>query len=100
MKKNKKGKVNKKIVWVLTAVLTILAVGQFILSGTLCADEKELDFLERKTAFLERQNLTLEKEIAASSSLLKIREKAIALGFKENIVLADYTSDNSIAYKQ
>jgi hypothetical protein len=90
----------KKITFILVALVVFLGIIQLVLSGNVSAASVEVGSLERQAAILEKDNKLLEEKIARGSSLLEIQKKASRLGFDKPCVLVDYSSGESVALKK
>ena len=87
-----------RIFKILIFVLILLGVFQVIVSNQLANAGEKLTQIEEEIKILEEKNEGLKKEIAVSSSLTTIAEKAEEIGFlrSENFL---YLTDEPFALK-
>lgn len=94
-----KNKFLQKMTVFLGTIVVFLGIAQIILSGYIGAQGKEFALLEERIQNLKRVNQELEEEIAFHSSLQRIKEEAVNLGFKPDYLMVDYSSEKPVALR-
>lgn len=77
------GKIKVRVLVSLTLVIGVLAVGQLIFASNLAVHGQKIAEIDNTISELEARNTTLKVEIAKTSSLFILSQKADSLGFSE-----------------
>lgn len=76
-------KIDLKIIF-LVIFFVLIAINIYLFTQSLFLSEN-INKLEKETQRLKKLNLTLEKKLYLETSLSRLRKKAKAMGFVENI---------------
>ncbi len=88
-----------KILNISIVIVILLVAFQFLIGGSVCADNDKFAFLEEKKALLLKENRIYDQKIAELSSLIRIKTQAELLGFKDNSIMVGYSSADSVALR-
>ncbi len=82
----------------LVFVAVILVIMQVVISNHLIGSGKTVSEIEEELLVIRQENEELRQQIASSSSLLTLGEKAKALGFEKNIHTLFITVESPVAF--